>query len=254
MSEAKTEELPPCCPPGSIGKRPAGPHTPKGKYEKHGDLEVYTSGAAKEGRGVLVVQEVWGIKMGNLAQVCDYFADEGFFVVMVDWHRGDTLKDFSKFGEWLKKVPFTQIEKDFNSTIVPILKANKVTKLAGIGFCFGTWVLAHLSAKGHLKAHSACHPSHTKIGAALGEDIKAMAEAIKNPVAQFAAGNDGPEVKPGGSDEEIIKKKFPDSIFKEYKGMEHGFVARGDWINKQEIWEAAAEALKLSTDFFKKHM
>jgi len=253
MSDKK-EEVPPCCPPGSIGVRPAGPHTPKGTYEKAGDLDVYISGTAKDGRGVLIVQEVFGIKMGNLAQICDWFAEEGFFAIMVDWHRGETLKDFSKFKEFLDLAPFSKIEADFNKHIVPVLKHHKVTKLAGIGFCFGSYVCTKLSGAGHLKAYSACHPSHTKIGPAFGEDIKALAEAVKCPVVQYAAGNDGPEVKPGGSDEAIIKKKFPDSIFKEFAKMEHGWVARGDWVKKDDVWADASEAITSSIEFFKKHM
>jgi len=177
-----------------------------------------------------------------------------FFAILVDWHRGETLKDFSKFVEFCQLTPIDKLEKDFNTTVVPILKANKVTKLAGIGFCYGSWVLTKFSAKGHFRAYAACHPSHTKIAPVFGEDAKSLAEAVKCPVLQCAAGNDGPEVKPGGSDEAIIKAKFPTSVFREFKDMEHGWVARGDWVNKTNVWEAAEDALKSSIAFFKKNM
>lgn len=99
-NRAQQSDAPPCCPPGSIGMRPAGPHTPKGSsfcnffviflwlQENVRKLAIwkfmsaaqrsmlvchffaadYERGCCREGRGVLVAQEVFGIHMGNLAE------------------------------------------------------------------------------------------------------------------------------------------------------------------------------------------
>jgi len=47
MAEVKKEEVAPCCPPGSIGRRPTSPHVPKSEFKKVGDMEVYTAGEGK---------------------------------------------------------------------------------------------------------------------------------------------------------------------------------------------------------------
>jgi len=219
-----------------------------------GDLEVYESGESKNGMGVLVVQEVFGIKMGNLAEICDAFADQGFAVLMADYHRGGCMKqgdDFSVIGKMMKDTPWAKIESDFNTHLLPNFKSRGATRIGVVGFCFGSWVMMHLASTGNIKAGAASHPSHAKLGPLVGDDLKTLAENVRCPVQIFSAAGDEPSSKPGGLDESIIQPKFPTSDFREFKDMKHGWVARGDWEkNEEELQQGRNEALKHHIDFF----
>lgn len=46
MSEAKAEEVPDCCPPGSIGKRPTGPHKPQCMRRANAPCFLYFRGVS----------------------------------------------------------------------------------------------------------------------------------------------------------------------------------------------------------------
>jgi len=256
MSEGKlTTECEGCCPAGSHPKRPAGAHTPKGKYQKIDDLEVYVSGEAKSGLGLLLSPEVFGIKTGDLAELADFFAEGGYMVVMPDYFRGNYITDFSKFGDWVKKWPWSTVGKDADRCIDFLQKAG-AKKIAGAGFCYGTWVNLHLSAEGKLSTIINMHPSHVGITGLLGEDVDKLIAAVKVPFLQFPAGNDPDRVKPGGTEEKTIKAAVGEKnvCFKEYKEMAHGWTTRGDRKDPkiaEQQWQAWCDGRAFLQTHFK---
>lgn len=246
-----------CCPPDSIPPRPAGAHKPKGVYKKLGDLEVYEVGESKNGMGVLVVQEIFGIHGGNLAEICDILAEQGFAVLMADFHRGVRcqLNDFSAMGEMMKVAPWSRILEDFTNTLLPEFKQRGATRIGALGLCYGSWVMLRLAGTGLIKAGVASHPSHPQIGPAAGDDVKELVQAVRCPVQIFTAGGDDKSAKPGGQDESIIKPKFPSSEFREFKDMKHGWVSRGDWEhNEAELRQGRDDALKSHIAFLTSHL
>jgi len=203
--------------------------------------------------GMLIVQEVFGIKVGNLTEICDAFADQGFAVLMADYHRGLHVKgeDFSVVGKMMETAPWSRILEDITNTLMPQFKARGASRIGVLGFCFGSWVMMKLAATGLIKAGAASHPSHPKIGPMVGDDLKALAENVKCPVQMFAAGADDPIAKPGGQDEAIIKAKFPSSEYREFKDMRHGWMGRGDWEkNEAELQQGREDALRSHINFF----
>jgi dienelactone hydrolase len=255
MSEAKQTS---CCPPGSHPpKRTTGPHKAKGEYKKFGDVECYVSGEGKSGCGILVNPEVFGIKTGDLVEFCDYLADNSFFVVMPDYHRGTYFsefpKDFNDFIAWVKKWPFSTLQKDLENTIFPIFAKAGVKNIGCVGFCFGTWVNYHIAQLGKVKALINFHPSHFHAAKFQGEDAAELVAACKVPVLQFAAGNDPEETKPGGRDEKAIKANGKAVCFKEYAAEAHGWVSRGDRKN-EKTYQAQLECWQAGLDFAKTHV
>jgi len=220
----------PCCPPGSLPKRSAGAHVPKGQYTKSGDLDVYVSGEGKNGAGIIVNPEVFGIKAGDLAEICDAFADQGYFVVMPDWHRGVYVTDFSKFKEWINKFPWSGIKADFEKNVQPLFQKAGVKKIGAIGFCYGTWVNLHLAGECRVQSVMNLHPSHTHVFGMNGEDGAKVVGAVKCPVLQCPAGADPEANQPGNSDEKTWKGTAGSDhvCVKAFKDMPHGWVSRAD--------------------------
>merc|ERR1719181_1187625 len=80
---------PTCCPPGSWpALKVPEEYTPKGSESMLGDLKIYAAGQPGS-KGIIVMPEVFGWN-GRLKGICDTFADQGFYVIMPDCHRGDT--------------------------------------------------------------------------------------------------------------------------------------------------------------------
>jgi len=248
-----------CCPPGSLPKRAAGPHTPKGKYIKVGDMDVYVSGEGKNGAGILVNPEVFGIRGGDLAEICDMFADNGYMAVLPDYHRGGFFtefpKDFSVFVSWVAKYPWSGIEADLDKHILPIFHKAGVKKIGGVGFCYGTYVTLHAAAAGKIQCVMNCHPSHTHAAKFQGEDGAKLAASIKCPVLQLPAGADPEDNQPGGSDEKSYKANCGEAnvCVKAFKEMPHGWVSRAKKDDPKQV-EAQTEAWCLLLNFANKHL
>jgi len=209
---------------------------------------------------LLVNPEVFGIKSGDLAEFCDYFADNGFFVVLPDWHSGDFFKSFpsemSVFVEWAKKWTWDKLQATADKVVLPIFAKAGVKKIACAGFCYGTWVSSKLASKGLVHCVLNFHPSHTHLAGMHSEDPQKLIEASKaTAVLQFPAGNDPDATKPGGSEEKFFKQKLGDKnvLFKEFKEMAHGWASRGD-ASKTGVREAQTEAWQLAYTFVCSHL
>jgi len=235
-TEVKTEEKHSCCPPGTVGKTPLAPWVQTGEEIKLGDLPVYVSGKGSD-RGILVVQEVFGIRSGRLRQICDEIAAAGFVVAMADYNRGDPRlinsdgsTNWSKLGEWVKATPMSKIVSDLDTHVWPLLVSRGAKRFGAVGFCAGSAVVLHLSGAGKLLAGASCHPSHTGVAPMYGTTVAALVEGAKCPQLFYTASNDQKAEKPGGSETKILDDKFgaDQNEFKEFPDSVHGFVARAD--------------------------
>jgi len=249
-----------CCPPGSLPKRAPGAHQAKGKYTKAGDLDVYVSGEGKNGGGILLCCEIFGIKSGDLAEFADYFADNGYLVVLPDWHRGGYFQGFpadfmGEFAKFVAKNPWSGIEADMAKHVLPIFHKAGVKRIAAIGLCYGTWVTLHAAGAGKVHCVMNFHPSHIGVAGLSKEDPAKLVAAVKVPVLQFPSGQDPAETKPGGSDEKTLKANVGEHnvCFKEFKDMPHGWVSRADHKDPKQV-EAQTEAWGLGLSFVDKHL
>jgi len=244
-----------CCPPGALPKRAMGPHTPKGEFKNINGYEVYVSGNASSGVGILVSPEVFGIRQGDLVEFADWLADAGYFVVLPEVFKGDYLRvwpdDINDFIAWLRKHPWLELRGVYDQIVFPIFASAGVKKIGGVGFCHGSWVNVHLASEGKLHAIVNLHPSHTNITKFQGENAEALLKEIRCPVLQCPAGQDPADNQPGGSDEKILKASAGEGnvIIKPFPEMQHGWASRGD-RNDAKVCEQQTAAWKLALEFF----
>ena len=224
-----------------------------GSVSHLGDLPIYTSGSPGDA-AILVWPELFGWG-GRLKNICDQLASEGYFVVMPDHMRGDTVatggQDFLK--KWADYDTVTG--RDITEKLMPYLKQHGATRIGAIGFFWGAWVVCRASAAGvPLLCGVCCHPSlrFEKMEDA-SKDEMALVQKIRCPMLIAAAGNDPEHVQEGGALAEMLTRRFPTSVIRTFPAQQHGWVSRGD-VTDDTVANGVRDALQLCQDFFVAHM
>ena len=244
-----------CCPPGSWPalKAPAD-YVPVGQVSSLGDLPIYTSGSPGD-RAILVWPEVFGWE-GRMKNICDQLGSEGYFVVMPDHMRGETMATGGQ-GFLKKWADYNSVTgRDITEKLLPYLKQNGVTKIGAIGFCWGAWVIHRASAAGvPLLCGAGCHPSVRleNMASDSADTELELAGKVRCPMLLAAAGNDPENVKEGGAVSELLKKRFPSSVVRSFPAQQHGWVSRGD-VTDDTVANGVRDAMSLCQDFFVAHM
>merc|ERR1712228_497675 len=112
-----------------------------------------------------------------------------------------------------KTTTWSGLENDLKTKVLPFAKQNGAEVFGAVGTCWGSCPTVKMCAWDEFKAGVSMHPSHTPLFQMLGEDEKAALEAIKCPQYFMPAGNDGPECKPGGIAEQILKDQLTNCEF-----------------------------------------
>ena len=64
---------------------------------------------------VVFVGDIFSIHKNRVKGLADFLADKGYYVVVPDWHKGDSMvlePGFeAKIGEWLGKHPVEEVIK-----------------------------------------------------------------------------------------------------------------------------------------------
>lgn len=245
----------PCCPEGSHGAMKQVPGHKGCDVQIEGDLTVYHVGTGN--RAIIFIHDIFGLNSGRSRLVADEFAQHGYQVLFPDLFRGDTFPDngkFDGFGEWLKKHPIERLTNDVINHVVPFAKSKGVTSIGLIGFCWGSYVLTHLSiAHPDFKAAVHPHPSF-QIFAMLGEDGAAALHKVTNPQLYLPAGADAAGLKPNGELIEALKKNLGDKVQSvEFPNMQHGWFVRGDLADSNIAADYQA-SFKLALEFFNKYV
>mmetsp|Transcript_6018 Transcript_6018/g.17212 ORF Transcript_6018/g.17212 Transcript_6018/m.17212 type:complete len:286 (+) Transcript_6018:46-903(+) len=215
-----------CCPSGSWpALRPPDDYQPRGTEDRIDDLPVYYVGTPGP-KAVIVFPEVFGWA-GRLKGICDTLADEGFFVVMPDCHRGDTAAGKSNTAQWIGQSPYSTVVGPDIKRLMDWLTAKGATSVGAMGFCWGVWALAKASASGvPLKCGVGAHPSTQLERLAFGGDELEMMRRVQMPILLMPAGNDPPGIQPGGDVAEAAVAKG--GSVRDFPRMQHGWVSRGE--------------------------
>lgn len=246
-----------CCPDGSWPTVQApGDYNPRGsEILLDNALPVYTVGESSE-KAIIVFPEVFCWE-GRLKGICDSFADQGYFVVMPDIMRGDTMANhlesdekknafLSKWGQWENS------ERDCQ-TVFDFITEKGITEIGSVGFCWGSWIIFRASAAGMpIKAGANCHPS-LRLEGFSGGTAEALTERINCPMMLASARNDPDNVQTGGEIANILSTKFPSSEVVSYPEVDHGWVSRGD-IADETVAKSVKAALQQCEVFFRKHI
>jgi dienelactone hydrolase len=175
--------------------------------------------------------------------------------VMPDLMRGDTLANHSQdqeqknqfLTEWSR---YEKIEEDCQRIFSHLAKHN-VTRIVSIGFCWGVWVNFKVSVAGlPLLAGAGCHPS-LRLEEFSGRTVESLTEGVNCPMLLASGRNDPDNVQEGGRVEEILKQKYPLSVVKSFRDVDHGWVTRGD-LSDGVVAKSVETALIECSEFFQR--
>jgi carboxymethylenebutenolidase len=94
-------------------------------------------GANANGRGVIVLQEWWGL-VPHIKSVADRFAVEGYAALAPDLYRGKSTTSPDDAKRMLMALNIAEAEKDLRGTIRALKEVGGITgKVNVVGFCMG---------------------------------------------------------------------------------------------------------------------
>lgn len=182
---------------------------------------------------VLVVYDVHGFSGGRIKGVCDQIAASGFHVAMLDvFDKSQGINDFGGFSsetgkEWLRKFNWNVLEPQLDVAIHFLKEKSGAKNVGAIGFCWGAWVVFHLSSEQKINAGVCCHPS-TRVAQILYNEVELeLAKSVKTPMLLCTAKNDPENLKSGGAVVNEIINSGNSCETVEFPDMNHGWVPRG---------------------------
>ncbi len=91
--------------------------------------------AAGTGKGVVVIQEWWGLN-SNIRNIADRFAAEGFVALAPDLYHGKVTSEPDEAGKLMMALRIDEAEKDLRGAI-RYLKELTGAPVGTVGFCMG---------------------------------------------------------------------------------------------------------------------
>ncbi len=101
-----------------------------------GDCEGWLARpASPNGRGVIVIQEWWGLN-DHVKEVAERFAAAGYLALAPDLYHGVVTKSPDEAGKLLMALDVARAERDLRGSVQK-LKADTGRKVGTVGFCMG---------------------------------------------------------------------------------------------------------------------
>jgi len=214
-----------------------------------GDLPIYLVGSGE--KCIVWNYDIFGFDTGRTRQLCDYFANQGYMVVLPDYYRGELFVPGNPgIFDFLKRVSnWTSIQNDW-SRVKEFMLEKGANTFGTIGTCWGSYPVVRLSTLPDFKAGVSMHPSHSPIMAKLDENESDILKEVKSPQLMMPSKTDSANVKTGGLAEQILGDNV---TIIEFPEMSHGWTTRGklsDPAIHRDVHLAISEAL----NFFNKHL
>jgi len=200
-------------------------YTDKGEVLNLGDLPIYVVGAGE--RGIVWNYDIMGFDAGRTRQLCDYFADQGYMVVLPDYFRGEEAPAFTDpavFTFLAKVSNWTSLQSDWGK-VKEFMEEKGVNSFGAIGTCWGSYPTIRLSTLPEFKAGVSMHPSHSTIMPAVGDNEGDIYGQVKSPQLIMPSRTDSENVKVGGLAEQTLVDKV---TIIEFPEMDHGWTTRGN--------------------------
>ncbi|HEX8185465.1 MAG TPA: alpha/beta fold hydrolase [Blastocatellia bacterium] len=101
-----------------------------------------------KGPGVVVIQEWWGL-VGQIKDVCDRFAAEGYVALAPDLYHGESTKSPDEAGKLMMALRVDEAEKDLRGAVQYLLnhEATEGDRVGTIGFCMGGALSLYAASK-----------------------------------------------------------------------------------------------------------
>lgn len=205
--------------------------TPVGETKNIGGVETYIS-APKDNKtpqkAVLILTDIFGLFV-NSQLLADEFANNGYLAVMPDLFRGDAIKmgdmEAGKVSlpDWIQNHQVANVEPVIESTIKHIRQDLGVSRVSGVGYCFGGKYVCRFLKNGKLDVGYTAHPSfvtHEELGGVTGPLSIAASEIDQIFTTQLRH-----------ESEETLSKTGQPWQINLYSGVTHGFAVRADLSN-----------------------
>ncbi|KAH7185399.1 dienelactone hydrolase family-domain-containing protein [Fusarium flagelliforme] len=225
----------------------------RGEEIKYQGLTLYVSkphrslGYKKPGSttGVLLLTDIYGLKLKENKILADRFAKEGYITVAPDLFKGSPApSDEPSFNvtEFLAKYPPSVTDPVVAKAIKYIRQELKVKKVAASGYCYGgRYVFRELDKKGGVDVGFTAHPSLLQT-----DEIQAVAKPVS--IAGAAKDDIFPQPRQAETNAILTKigKPFTSTL---YSGTTHGFAVRANASDAQQAF-AKDEAFYQAVRFF----
>jgi carboxymethylenebutenolidase len=182
-----------------------------------GYLASPTSGS---GPGVVVIQEWWGL-VDHIKDVCERFADAGFFALAPDLYHGKTVAEPDEAGKEMMAMQLDQAAKDMSGAVDAVNERSAGDGVGVVGFCMGGGLALVLAAQRN-DAVKAVVPFY---GAIPWQGVQPDYASITGAVLGHYAENDawaGPEAV-HKLEQQLRESGNADVTLHIYPGTEHAF-------------------------------
>jgi carboxymethylenebutenolidase len=107
------------------------------EFPSNGDTgQGYLAAPQGGGPGIVVIQEWWGL-VDHIKDVCDRFAEAGFFAVAPDLYRGKATAEPDEAGKAMMAMEMGRAAKDMSGAVDEVRRRSGHEKVGVIGFCMG---------------------------------------------------------------------------------------------------------------------
>ena len=258
-----------CCPPGSLGFLQSD-YAHAGSCSSAGGTDIYAVGApSASGKALIIIPDIYGWNGGRVRSVADYFASQGYYVVVPkllvpclrEGTDGDGCPadiDFAKeFKPYMLKFPFETLKPKILDCMTH-LQVVGAERVGFIGFCWGGWTMCHafssdevLSSAVQVVGGAIGHPSITGIEEIFGGSPIDLVGKVRRPLLLLPASNDTVEYdqSPAGSIFTALAANNPLSAATRYADMTHGWIPRGDVADERTRRDVAAALEEMRTYF-----
>jgi len=237
--------------------------TPEGKWEEIGGVKSYVGTPTVDypkDKVILYLADVFGPQLENAQLLVDDFARNGFKVIAPDYLNGDPIpadamlfgdKPSFDIGAWFANHGADKTRPTLDK-VVAALKADGITKIGAIGYCFGGRYVFDLAFDNAIQASVVNHPSLLKVPDDLDNYIiKSSAPLLINSCetdSQF------PIAAQALADQLLGDGKFKHGYKREYfDGCTHGFAVRGD-LSNPKVKAGKEGAFKSAVEWFIKNL
>jgi carboxymethylenebutenolidase len=205
--------------------------------------------ASGSGRGVVVIQEWWGL-VPHIKDLCDRFAAEGFVALAPDLYHGEATTEPDEAGKKMMALQLDRAAKDLSGAVEAVSVRSGGSGVGVVGFCMGGG-LALVLAGQRPDAVKAVVPFYGGIPwQGTAPDYSAISAAV---MGHYAAKDDwiSPEVAQQ-IDEALRAAGNQDVTTYVYEGTDHAFFndTRPEVYNE----EASQLAWERTIGFFRSHL
>ncbi|KAJ5825441.1 hypothetical protein N7474_002579 [Penicillium riverlandense] len=238
-----------CCTLGSLHDGEA-----TGEIKDIGTTSTYFAYPADKSteNAILILTDVIGHRFINAQLLADQFAAAGYFVVMPDLFKGDTVPLNRPEGfnimDWLKNHWPPQTDPIIDAVLTDMRENLGCKHIGGVGYCFGGKYVCRFLKPGKLDAGFTAHPTMMEPDELRGvEGPLSIAAAVRDFVFTTEKRHESEKIL------DTMEVPYQINMFSD---VEHGFAVRCDLSKPRQKYakeQAFMQAVAWFDEYVKKH-